>query len=296
MISQRPRLVFDNVEVDLEENNIHFEIRQEGTNYTIYGILPVRQESLLTNLEDEVYVELGSYNKSYKFNNPPFTNIDGFKFYDKDQKFLAWLTPERLIYEYAHSTIEVSGLAGWGELFKYKILYIGKSTDEDIWQRLTGHETLQDILSKEFPLQYGTLPTHEITLLLFKINAIENFEVIGNFQDMQHMDKMLNKKLMKNQFNFKALPDEKNVFLDAEKAFVNQLNPEYNKVKFKSYPKSKDGLYNENYDIFTYKIREDIILVCNENEIFGSSIDIESDTIKIINNKEVIISKANRRK
>jgi len=295
MISHRPKLVFDNVFID-KNQNIHFEIRQETTDYKIYGILPVRQSAFLSNPEESIYVELGTYNKDYKFDKAPYNNLDGFKFYDKDQQFIAWLTPERLIYDYSHDTIEVAGLDGWGELFKYKILYIGKSTDQDIWERLTGHEKLQDIVSIEYPLQYGTLPSQEITLLLFKINAFENFEVLENFEDLMNMDKILDSETIESLFQLKAPPVEKNIFLDAEKVFINLLNPEYNTVKFKSYPKSKDGLYKENFDVFSYKLRDNIVLVCNETEIFGSTDDNESDTIQIIDNKDVRLVKPTRRK
>lgn len=295
MVSQRPKLLFDNVFIDVDQN-IHFEIRQETTDYKIYGVLPIRQTAFLQDLEDEIYVELGSYNKSYIFEKPPFNNLDGFKFYDKDQNFISWLTPERLIYEYSHNTIEVAGLDGWGELFKYKILYIGKSTDQNIWDRLTGHEKLQDILSNEYPLTYGTLPSQELTLLLFRINASENFEVLGNFEDLKNINKILNPEEAESLYQLKAPPKEKNIFLDAEKVFVKLFNPEYNKVKFKSYPKSIDGLYKEKYDVFSYKLREDIVLICNGTEIFGSLDDNGSDTIQIIDNKEVKIIKPSRRK
>lgn len=295
MISQRPKLVFDKVFIDKEEN-VHFEIRQETTDYKIYGILPIRQSAFLSNLDDDIYFEFGSYDKAYKFDKFPFDNIDGFKFYNKDKEFIAWLTPERLIYEYAHNKIEVVGLDGWGKLFKYNILYIGKATDQDIWARLTGHEKLQEILSKEMPLQYGTVPSHEITLLLFRINSFENFEILGNFEDMQNLDKIISEDGVNDLFELKAPPKEKNIFLDAEKAFVKLLNPEYNKIKFKSYPKSDDGLYNQDYDVFSYKLREDIILICNDVEIFGSNDDAESDTIQIVNNKEVKIIKSSKRK
>ena len=222
MISQRPKLVFDNVFIDTDQN-IHFEIRQETTDYMISGLLPIRQSAFLTDPDEDNYVELGSYNKDYKFEKAPYNNLDGFKFYDKDQEFIAWFTPERLIYDYLHGNIEIAGLDGWSELFKYKILYVGKATDQDIWLRLTGHETLQDIISKEFPLQYGTLPTHEITLLLFKINTTENFEVLGKFDDLLNLNKILDPQSMKCLFELKALPDEKNIFLDAEKVFIKLL-------------------------------------------------------------------------
>lgn len=43
-------------------------------------------------------------------------------------------------------------------------------------------------------------------------------------------------------------PDQKKVFLDAEKALIKAMQPSYNKELFKNYPFSKDGLYHDNYD------------------------------------------------
>lgn len=296
MISQRPKLVFDSVFAD-EEENIHFSIRQESTNYKIDGVLPIRQSVFLDDVEDDIYFELGSYDRNYKFNGPPYDNLDGFKFYDKNEEFIAWLTPERLIYECAHNNLQVSGLDGWGELFKYKILYVGKATDQDIWKRLTGHKTLQEIMSKNFPLQYGTLPTHEIALLLFRIDATENFVIQGTFDEfISKSYKELNKESIEKLFREKELPSEKKIFLDAEKAFVNLLNPEYNCVKFKTYPKSEDGLFNESYDVFSYMIKDYIILISNGIEIVGSKNEFESDIIRIVNNERVYIMKSKKLK
>ena len=52
----------------------------------------------------------------------------------------------------------------------------------------------------------------------------------------------------------------------------------------------------ENFDVFSYKLRDNIVLVCNETEIFGSTDDNESDTIQIIDNKDVRLVKPTRRK
>jgi hypothetical protein len=295
MISQRPKLIFDNIAIDQHEN-IHFEIVQETSNYRIYGILPIRQTELIRDIANEVYVEFGRYEQDFNFGEPPYHNIDGIKFYDKNMEFISWLTPERLIYEYSHSTIEVGGMAGWGELVKYNILYVGKSTDQDIWERLTGHEKLQDILSQKASLKFGTLPTHEICLLLFKIDAFENINILGNFKDFDNMEVFLNKSEINNLFKLEPILDDKSIFLDAEKAFVKCLNPEYNKVKFKSYPKSNDGLYQFELDFYSYTLRENIVLTTNELEIFGSLEDNDSDTIQIVNNEEISICKPKRRK
>jgi len=39
------------------------------------------------------------------------------------------------------------------------------------------------------------------------------------------------------------------------------INPKHNKELFKNYPKSKDGLYNENFDGISYLFKGPISLI-----------------------------------
>ena len=55
---------------------------------------------------------------------------------------------------------------------------------------------------------------------------------------------------------------------DAEKAFVSLLKPEYNVVKFASYPKGADGLYGSNFVRYGYVICE--AMSFNTRRIRGS--------------------------
>ena len=86
-------------------------------------------------------------------------------------------------------------------------------------------------------------------------------------------------------------PDQKKVFLDAEKALIKAMQPSYNKELFKSYPFSKDGLYHDHYDAISYTFIDPIILTFKEGEIRGGLTHIGGDTILILDNKEIKLVK-----
>ena len=57
-------------------------------------------------------------------------------------------------------------------------------------------------------------------------------------------------------------PSENNVFLDAEKAFINAFDPEYNSIKYKEYPEGRDGLAKLKYNNIFYRINYPLFLQC----------------------------------
>ena len=52
----------------------------------------------------------------------------------------------------------------------------------------------------------------------------------------------------------------KRISLDAEKALVHGMNPKYNRIRFKNYPFSKDGLYKSDASVFCHSIADNMIL------------------------------------
>jgi len=283
LIAQRRVLTFENLTID-DDQTIHFEIKQKGSDKSIKGSFPSRQKLIVEDTDCEILLELGSDDKNNKFESQPYNNINGIRFWDNDQNFLLWLTPERLLYFHSRNEIEAN-LSDYQEFLTYFIHYVGKSTDQDIWSRLTGHEKLQDILSKENPWTFGSIPTDEIAILFIKIRNYEATEI----KDLTQIDTELSDEEFAEQLKVKKIPNLREIFLDAEKIFTNLLNPEYNEVKFKNYPYSADGLYHHEYNVFTYRICENIILYCNENKIIGSFDSKKSDYLFILDNKEIII-------
>lgn len=62
------------------------------------------------------------------------------------------------------------------------------------------------------------------------------------------------------------------------------LNPKYNKIRFKNYPKSEDGLYNTEADVFCYSIAENMILKYANGFVYGPTDSIFAS--KIIGDKQ----------
>jgi len=81
------------------------------------------------------------------------------------------------------------------------------------------------------------------------------------FGDNADIDEMVNSLLGKN------MPEQRTIFLDAEKALINAMQPKYNDELFKNYPKSADGLYKHNYNSISYTFTDPITLVYDKGEI-----------------------------
>jgi hypothetical protein len=245
-------------------------------------VLPLYQEHLGQDENQGVNVEFGSYDPEWNYAKPPLFDVNGIRFFDKDMNFLLWLSPDKLLHHYWNSIISATIIGNIKAFTEFKIHYVGKATDQKVWDRLTGHYSLQKILGLERPNIKGTLPTHEITLLIFRVKDKMAFNVMGDDID-SFVDKALNPQL----------PDDKTVSLDAEKALVNLLNPEYNHPtkRFPNYPKSTDGLHQYKYDRFAYQIIEDITLVYNDVQIVGSSDENSADIIGVSNNENIEIVK-----
>ena len=70
--------------------------------------------------------------------------------------------------------------------------------------------------------------------------------------------------------DFSGAYEQKRIVADAEKAFVSLLKPEYNVVKFTSYPKGADGLYGSDFVRYGYVICESFSFNTAHGRIRGS--------------------------
>ena len=67
--------------------------------------------------------------------------------------------------------------------------------------------------------------------------------------------------------DFDVTPSQ--ISLDAEKSLIHSMNPKYNRIRFKNYPFSKDGLYKSDASVFCYSIAENMILKYDAGNIIG---------------------------
>lgn len=284
IIAQRPVISFENIKPDKTNTAITFEIHQKGNPNILTCSLPFFQPAIAKNEQLEILLYMGSNDPENKIISPPFNNIHGIKFLETDGKeidFLIWFTPEKLLQNYWKGLIKCKIEGDIKDFLNYSVHYVGKATEQDIWKRLSGHNTLQDILSLEYPFTYGDLPTHEICLLFLKFKGNIEFQSFGPNSDM-------------NAFNGNQTAEQRTIFLDAEKALVKSMQPKYNKELFKNYPKSTDGLFKDNFDAISYTFIDPIKLVYDEGTIEGGLTPIGGDMILIKDNLTVELLKHKR--
>lgn len=274
VIAQRPEIRFDNLIFDEKERIVSFEIRQKNNPNVLKCSFPIFQEHIATNFNKEVLASLGSHLNTTLPTSPPFNDIHGIKFFQGNlnpENFLIWFSPEKFLQNYWKGYLEAKIEGDILSFTKYKVHYVGQSIKQDVWKRLTGHSTLQDIISLEYPFSFDTLPTHEIAIIFFNLEESIQMHTFGRGnEDIQDMvDSVMGRNL----------PEKDRIFLDAEKALINALQPKYNKQLFKSYPKSDDGLYNHKFDSISYSLLDPISLVYEEGEICGNQQYYDGDQI-----------------
>lgn len=280
LIAQRPVITFENVVPDTSVYQLNFEIHQRGNPNILKCRLPFDQEIFELADHNVVDVAFNYLDKSIKQEKPPFNNIHGFsliKHKDGGREFIIWFSPEKLLQNWWKGNIECEVEGDFTSFTRYKIHYVGKATKQSILKRLTGHSTFQDILSLESPVTEKQLPANEVVVMPFEFQDNLQIQSFGPESDIETMVAALKGE------NY---PEQEKVFLDAEKALIKAMEPNYNKELFKNYPVSKDGLYGDKYDAISYTFMDPITLVYKQGEIKGGLTQIGGDSILILDNKE----------
>jgi hypothetical protein len=151
----------------------------------------------------------------------------------------------------------ILGLDNYRDFTKYYLLYVGISNKQDSFERLLvqGHEKRVAILSNETQLLPQARLTDEIVLFFFESVPlyISVFDQNSDFS------------------NFGAgMPfTEEQATADAEKAFTKFLETKYNDVRFKSFPKGKDGLYASGLLRYAHVIDEDVTFITEKTYLAG---------------------------
>ena len=280
IIGQRPVITFENVIPDTTVYQLNFEIHQKGSSNILKCELPFDQEIFGLMKDNVVDVAFNFLDKSNELVSQPFNNIHGFslaKHKKEGKEFVVWFSPEKLLQNWWKGLIECKIEGDWKSFLHYRVHYVGKATKQSILKRLTGHSTFQDILSLESPVTEKQLPANEIVILPFEFQDNLQIQSFGLETDI---------KDMVASFRGENYPDQEKVFLDAEKALIKAMQPSYNKEMFNNYPVSKDGLYNDNYDVISYTFTDPIVLSYDGGKIRGGLTHIGGDAILILDNND----------
>jgi len=280
VIGQRPVMTFENIVADPKDYVLSFEIHKKGKKEVLKCTLPLIQKSAGSKDTDTISIGFNYLDKEDKNQTQPLNNVRGFTLHNQigdTKEFLLWFSPEKLLQNWWKNNIECEIIGDYRMFLEYKVHYVGKATKQSIIKRLTGHSTLQDILSLETPVTDLQLPANEITILCFKFGDNLQIQSFGPESDIKSMAASLRGD------NY---PDQEKVFLDAEKALIKAMEPDYNKELFKNYPKSKDGLYDDNYDAILYTFLDPIKLIYNQGEIDGGLWQFGGDSITVLDNEK----------
>jgi hypothetical protein len=280
LIGQRAVITFENVQPDFNNFILNFEIHQKGNLNILKCELPLIQSFFSTSDDDILEIAFNLLDKSNEQKSIPYNNIHCFSILKRGEDksdFLKWYSPEKLIQNWYQGKLECNINGDIKSFTKYFVHYVGKATKQSVFKRLTSHNTLLEILSLESQITEKQIPANEVVILTFKFRENLQFLTYGEGSDPKNIvDALLGI----------GYPDQERVFLDAEKALIKAMEPSYNKVLFKKYPLSKDGLSNENYDSVSYTFIDPIVLIYEEGEIRGGLNYMGGDTILILNNEE----------
>jgi hypothetical protein len=252
IIAQRPLIQFVNIEIDNEARVLNFSLHRDDINENVECAFPFDENPEL-NFGNEVIIEFGSHT-----DDPKITH--GIKFYNGNGDFLFWASPERFLYLASQELIKLYTNINPKEFMSFKVLYVGKCTDEHIFKRFEGHHALQRILIEERIINKLYDKSHEFVIIPLEFLDNREISVYGSDNIDELVDQIENPN---------KLIEQRKIALDVEKALIKCLDPRFNKEKFSNYPKSVDGLYNENLDKIVYQIRENILLNYDDGTFIG---------------------------
>ncbi len=276
IIAQRQELTFNNFDFS-SVFELRFEIRQENNPNIIKCVLPVFQKNIATDRSKGVDIRLHNRkNTIEKKSTPPFDGTQGFTLKEVnvitgELKHLIWLTPEKFLHCYWKGYIKANIKGDYKRMLEYKVHYVGKSTEQNICQRLSNHATFQEILSKQDVLTYGNIPSNEIVILLLRIK--DNNTIVK-------WDDETGKEMADYMLNY-TLPSDRKVSLDAEKALIKHLKPEYNKILYKTFPNKDDLVYRDFHNLILYSFVDPIKLIYDNGCIKGGDWGDEKDYIEV---------------
>lgn len=246
IIAQRPLLYMDNFIA--EDGVITFEIQDSnGTPPLKCTLLPSE-----IGLGDNDFLIHCMFYKDTPDTQFPYNFMAGFKILDKNEKFLVWYSPQKFIYEACINGLDAKIEGDLNNYLDYKVHYIGKAFDQRVWDRLTGHEKFQKVLTLEKATDNKAyLNSLEVSLMLVEIHMFHS-GIFDTKKAVKERGSVSPKKFSRNTQTGEKFFSSDNAIgkqhtNELEAYLVNKFEPEYNETKFKTYPKIKTGMRTLGY-------------------------------------------------
>lgn len=255
LIVQRPLTYFDNVE--LHDGLLRFEITDDQATPLKCQIDLV--EAGICTADEVVDIEM-SFFKSVPDTAPPYRQVGAIKVFKPDGDFVVWWSPQKLLYEIIINGLPVKS-TGDGDpmsFLDYKVHYIGQAFSQKVWDRLTGHDKMQRILTTQGSL--GILPQNrpafEIGIILLSVVGLTDMPEIGGMdaafpasvEPIRHsVDPDNEGEFESLMFNGLVELGDKAMTTEVEAMLINQFRPTENCIKFDAYPNIKGGMRSKGY-------------------------------------------------
>lgn len=282
IIAQRKEITFHNF--NFKKNfELNFDIIQEDNPVIIKCRLSLLQKNIYPNIHRRIELRLHDRKNTVdKKSDFPFNGTQAFSIQETDEitgktNIIVWYTPDKLFQNHWKGNITVDFSTDYKNMLEYNVHYVGKSTEQNICKRLSNHSTFQQILTNENTLSFGNIPSNEIMLLLLRIKDNNSIVSWGKESTSEEISDFI------NNYN---LPSDKSISLDAEKALIKYLQPQYNKVLYKTFPSNDDLINNDFHNTFLYAISDPIILNYNTGIIRGGKFMEDRDYIEIGRNEK----------
>lgn len=252
-ILQRPLLYFQNVKS--ENGDITFEIADYSSTPPLKCTFDPRANGF-GELGEDLQIDVQFY-KKVPDSQQPFNDVAALKILALDESFLGWFSPAKFLYEYlsGHVQAEVQGQVD--AYLDYTVHYIGKAFSQDIWDRLTGHEKMQRILTLEEPMSSkNTRAPFEISLMMLDIDGFSDENLFPFFEsacdfgiepilhevrsddDGESVERLYTPMLDLRAPEFTS---------EVEGMLVSKFKPKYNEVLFRNYPNLSNGTRSAGY-------------------------------------------------
>lgn len=211
---------------------------------------------------------------------------------ERDGEVLYWATPDKILFDAikGYIELEMQNEKDIEYLQTFDLLYVGISKKDDSFSRLfkkENHHGRLEILSNEYTKGETARMTDELMILLFEVNWF-NINICDSIEQLADLNSYTD--------------DEIAVLADAEKAFICLLDTKYNKQKYKSYPKGKDGLFDKGLQGYMYGInynltlRTDCMEFCGkiDNYLNRDQIAVQGSELYYAHNGEMYVYKSDK--
>ncbi len=255
LIVQRPLTYFDQVE--LRGSYLYFEIA-DGATPPLKCRLDLAAAGICGD-DEAVDIEVQFFGAK-PINQQPFRDVGAIRIFKPDGSFVLWWSPQKILYEMLVTGLQVEVADDGNPLsfLDFKVHYIGKAFSQKVWDRLTGHEKMQRILTLQGPV--GASPQarapFEISLILLTVVGLSDapeipangFSIPEGVKPIKHKIDLDDDDAFERFFlhPFVQLGDEA-LTKEVEAMLIHQFQPVENDIKFKHYPKIKGGMRSKGY-------------------------------------------------